>query len=252
MVPVVTRRCAVDDEICGHRIPAGTYVACSIQARARRKRILMRLQQKRCLPDADTFCSPCARPCTTPGQKRTLGCRSASSPAASSPACRLTSGRSWCAPVHVALTGTRQARVVLQKVFQVCQNSIAAVTCFELDVTLPCAVMVRVLHHAGGQRCDAHHIGPTGSNDQRSCVPASCHQPEAGACARGRAVRAVHPGAAQLPGPVLCAAGGAHRAGAAGQGARGPACPIPIPYTLSASSPMALLQAQGSCRTAWV
>ncbi len=34
VVPVVTRRCAADDEICGHRIPAGTYVACSIQARA--------------------------------------------------------------------------------------------------------------------------------------------------------------------------------------------------------------------------
>ncbi|KAK9835127.1 hypothetical protein WJX81_000142 [Elliptochloris bilobata] len=32
VVPVVTRRCAADDEICGHRIPAGTYLACSIQA----------------------------------------------------------------------------------------------------------------------------------------------------------------------------------------------------------------------------
>ncbi len=41
MVPVVTRRCAVDDEICGHRIPAGTYVACSIQARAFWERALM-------------------------------------------------------------------------------------------------------------------------------------------------------------------------------------------------------------------
>ena len=33
VVPVVTRRCAADDEMCGHRIPAGTYLACSIQAR---------------------------------------------------------------------------------------------------------------------------------------------------------------------------------------------------------------------------
>ena len=34
VVPVVTRRCAADDEICGHRIPAGTYLACSIQVHA--------------------------------------------------------------------------------------------------------------------------------------------------------------------------------------------------------------------------
>lgn len=32
VVPVVTRRVAADDSICGMRVPAGTYLACCIQA----------------------------------------------------------------------------------------------------------------------------------------------------------------------------------------------------------------------------
>ena len=33
VVPVVTRRVAADDAICGCRVPAGTYLACCLQAR---------------------------------------------------------------------------------------------------------------------------------------------------------------------------------------------------------------------------
>jgi cytochrome P450 len=32
VVPVVTRRVASDDSICGRRVPAGTYLACCLQA----------------------------------------------------------------------------------------------------------------------------------------------------------------------------------------------------------------------------
>lgn len=32
VVPVVTRRVAADDAICGRRVPAGTYLACCLQA----------------------------------------------------------------------------------------------------------------------------------------------------------------------------------------------------------------------------
>jgi cytochrome P450 len=32
VVPVVTRKAVMDDEICGYRVPSGTYIACCIQA----------------------------------------------------------------------------------------------------------------------------------------------------------------------------------------------------------------------------
>ena len=32
VVPVVTRKAAVDDEICGYQIPKGAYIACHIGA----------------------------------------------------------------------------------------------------------------------------------------------------------------------------------------------------------------------------
>ena len=32
VVPVVTRRVAADDKICGQHIPKGTYLACCLQA----------------------------------------------------------------------------------------------------------------------------------------------------------------------------------------------------------------------------
>ena len=54
VVPVVTRRAAVDDQICGYKIPKGTYIACLLSAvHAREWKDPQQWRPERFLPGGD-------------------------------------------------------------------------------------------------------------------------------------------------------------------------------------------------------
>ena len=57
VVPVVTRRAAVDDQICGYKIPKGTYIACLLSAvHAREWKDPQQWRPERFLPGGDYNC----------------------------------------------------------------------------------------------------------------------------------------------------------------------------------------------------